>query len=57
MREKLSALQNSDSTANQRKLVTVLFADLSGYNALSERMDAEDVQSMINAIWQDGKVR
>src|SRR6187401_1442596 len=52
MREKLSALQNSDSTENQRKLVTVLFADLSGYTTLSERMDAEDVQAMINAVWK-----
>jgi len=36
----------------QRKHITVLFADISGFTALSETMDAEDVTSIINALWQ-----
>lgn len=34
--------------AGQRRNVTVLFADLSGYTAMSERLDTEDVYGMIN---------
>ena len=39
--------------ANQarRKLVTVLFADVSGFTALSENMDAEDVANLVNHLW------
>ena len=49
MREKLAALQAP--AEEQRKQVTVLFADVSGFTALSERMDAEDVGALINAVW------
>jgi class 3 adenylate cyclase/tetratricopeptide (TPR) repeat protein len=34
-------------TAGERKLVTILFADLSGYTALSERLDPEEVYSFL----------
>ena len=39
--------------ANQarRKLVTVLFADVSGFTAFSENMDAEDVANLVNHLW------
>ena len=39
--------------ANQarRKLVTVLFADVSGFTAFSENMDAEDVANLVNRLW------
>lgn len=37
----------------QRRLVTILFADISDFTSLSERMDAEDVSNMINAIWNE----
>lgn len=50
IREKLAALQSAP-TATQRKQVTVLFADLHGYTALSETMDAEEVSEMMNALW------
>ena len=35
--------------ADERRQVTVLFADLSGYTAVSERMDPEDVKSLVDA--------
>ncbi|MBN1429132.1 MAG: tetratricopeptide repeat protein, partial [Anaerolineae bacterium] len=37
--------------AQQRKQITVLFADVSGFTALSETLDAEDVAEMMNALW------
>jgi class 3 adenylate cyclase len=33
----------------QRRIVTILFADVSGYTAMSEHMDAEDVRDTMNA--------
>lgn len=51
-------LQNSlSSTASyhpnqqQRKQVTILFADISGFTAMSEKMDAEDVHNFIQVLW------
>jgi class 3 adenylate cyclase len=35
----------------QRKLVTVLFADVAGFTAISAAMDAEDVSEIMNALW------
>src|SRR4051794_20616533 len=34
--------------SEERRQVTVLFADVSGYTAMSERMDPEDVKGLIN---------
>ena len=34
--------------ADERRQVTVLFADLSGYTAVSERMDPEDVKALVD---------
>jgi class 3 adenylate cyclase/tetratricopeptide (TPR) repeat protein len=48
--EKLAALR-SVSAAEQRKLVTVLFADLAGFTALSERLDPEDISEIIDAYF------
>jgi class 3 adenylate cyclase/tetratricopeptide (TPR) repeat protein len=36
-----------DPRAEERRQVTVLFADLSGYTAISERRDPEDVKEMV----------
>ena len=36
----------------QRKQVAVLFADVSGFTAMSETMDAEEVSDTMNALWQ-----
>lgn len=53
VRAKLAMLQaQTQPTAGQRKHVTVLFADVFGFTALSETLDAEDVRDMLNAIWQ-----
>jgi class 3 adenylate cyclase/tetratricopeptide (TPR) repeat protein len=48
--EKLAALR-SVSAAEQRKLVAVLFADLAGFTALSERLDPEDISEIIDAYF------
>jgi class 3 adenylate cyclase len=52
MREKLAALESLASADQQRKQVTVLFADISGFTAMSETMDAEQVTDLINDLWQ-----
>ena len=53
IREKLAKLQQpAPPPIEQRKQVTVLFADLPGFTAMSETMDAEEVNSLMNALWQ-----
>lgn len=53
MREKLAALKAQAQPVGQaRKQVTVLFADVSGFTALSEMLDAEDVANIMNDLWQ-----
>ena len=54
----IAPLQNSLSLDNRtlqgqekRKQVTVLFADISGFTAMSEKMDAEDVHDFIQILW------
>jgi len=49
LHEKLAALEQ---TPEQRKQATILFADVSGYTAMVETMDAEEVSEMMNALWQ-----
>lgn len=51
LREKLAALKPPPSAEQQRKQVTVLFADISGFTAMSETMDVEEVSEMMNALW------
>ena len=52
LRQQLAALiAPARSVDQQRKQATILFADLSGFTALSERMDAEDVTELMNALW------
>lgn len=34
--------------SGERKLVTIMFADISGFTALSERLDPEEVRSLMN---------
>jgi class 3 adenylate cyclase/tetratricopeptide (TPR) repeat protein len=36
----------------ERRLVTVLFGDLCGFTAMSERMDPEDVGELMNQVWE-----
>src|SRR5512138_1394671 len=55
LREKLAALNQSvvaqTEQAGERKLVTVMFADISGFTALSERSDPEHVRALVNACF------
>ncbi len=48
--ERQSAQQEVPNQA-RRKLVTVLFADVSGFTAFSENRDAEDVTNIVNRLW------
>ena len=41
IRDKIAALDSTFQARQQRKQVTVLFADVSGFTAMSETMDAE----------------
>ena len=51
MREKLAKLKAQVTpTKQQRKQVTVLFAGVSGFTAMSETMDAEQVSDVVNAL-------
>ena len=51
LRDKLAELQSNPGDHQQRQLA-VLVADLSGFTALSERMDAEKVREALNAMWR-----
>lgn len=54
MREKLAGLDTETRTFHepqQRKLVTVLFADISGFTTMAETMDHEIVSSVVNSLW------
>jgi class 3 adenylate cyclase/tetratricopeptide (TPR) repeat protein len=42
------AMVASDGTLEERRTVTVLFADLSGYTAIAERLDPETVKALID---------
>jgi class 3 adenylate cyclase/tetratricopeptide (TPR) repeat protein len=54
IREKLALLkaQQPGGTEQQRKQITILFADISGFTALSETLDAEEVTAIINDLWR-----
>jgi len=38
-------------SAQERRQVTVFFSDLSGFTALTERLDPEDVRDIVNKVW------
>src|SRR5262245_32438902 len=44
-------VQQDAASQARRRLVTVLFADVSGFTAFSENMDAEDLANIINRLW------
>ncbi|MFH1241986.1 MAG: adenylate/guanylate cyclase domain-containing protein [Pseudomonadota bacterium] len=49
--EAIEAEKKISSTEGERKHVTVLFSDLSGYTAITERLDLEDVKEIMNRIF------
>jgi len=54
IREKLAGLKfggRAPRIPQERKQVTVLFADVSGFTAMSETMDHEVVNDVINSLW------
>ena len=36
---------------SERKLVTIMFSNMSGYTALTERLDPEEVRGMMSQIF------
>lgn len=50
MRARLAELR-ARPAGEQRKLVTILFADLVGFTAMAEEMDPEDVREVLNAYF------
>src|SRR5216684_3593276 len=48
----LSAAKEKEAPEDERKLVTIVFADISGFTALSEKKDPEEVREMMNACFQ-----
>ncbi|GAB4490554.1 MAG: adenylate/guanylate cyclase domain-containing protein [Anaerolineales bacterium] len=54
LRQKLIELerrQAEEKNREQRKMVTVMVADISGFTALSEKMDDEELVERTNLIW------
>jgi class 3 adenylate cyclase/tetratricopeptide (TPR) repeat protein len=49
-REKLAVME-AQRAVEQRKQVTVLFADVSGFTALVETVDPEEVRDTMNTLW------
>src|SRR3989442_6940811 len=55
LRQQLSKLDTSQTdlaSDEERKIVTVLFVDVSGFTALSEKLDPEEVRDLINACFE-----
>jgi class 3 adenylate cyclase/tetratricopeptide (TPR) repeat protein len=52
LRAQKAALEQQIVSRQQRKMVTVLFADVSGYTAMSENMDPEEITLLMNRIWE-----
>ena len=54
IRDKLTRLNKgirASQELQERKLITVLFADVSGFTAMAEAIDHEIVSSVINSLW------
>ena len=45
------AVTTSAPPTQERRQVTVFFSDLSGFTALNERLDPEDVRDVVNKVW------
>jgi class 3 adenylate cyclase/predicted ATPase len=54
LRSQLSAISPDVSvTEDQRKQITVLFADVKGFTNMSEDMDPEDVAEVMKSLWAE----
>src|SRR3982751_718016 len=58
LREKIAALDQAKADTapaaqptGERKMVTIMFADISGFTALSENMDPEAVRDLMNTCF------
>ncbi len=52
LRAQLGAMSaDEDATEDQRKQITVLFADVKGFTDMSQQMDPEDVAEVMNSLW------
>lgn len=51
LREEVKSKKPAPETQGERKHVTVLFSDLSGYTALSEKLDPEEVKEITSRIF------
>jgi class 3 adenylate cyclase len=52
LREQLTQIETGGAPiADERKLVTIVFTDISGFTALSEKLDPEKVRELINACF------
>ncbi len=49
--ERLALLKLQQPVAERRKLVTIVFADVSGFTSLSEKIDAEIIHNYLNTLW------
>src|SRR4051794_2806113 len=56
LRRQLAEIQRpaigAQSLEGERKLVTVMFADISGYTALTEKIDPEHARDLLNACFE-----
>lgn len=52
LRQQLAQLEQPLVLKGERKQVTVMFADISGFTAMSEKLDPEEVRSMINGCFE-----
>src|SRR6266508_1473897 len=46
-----TALEEAQPSREERKVVTVLFADLVGFTSRAERMDPEDVRALLSPFY------
>src|SRR5882762_7611230 len=48
----LDATAEKQTTEDERKIVTIVFADVSGFTAFSEKKDPEEVRELMNACFE-----
>ena len=50
--QELTKAEKLEEQPGERKLITVMFADLSGFTAMSAAMDPEDVRNLVNSTFE-----